>query len=222
LPPAEQSRRYVELMGGRVAVVEAAERAYDRGEYQWAAELSTHLIRINNLDIHARNLKADSFKRLGYAQLNTNWKNWYLTSARELDGSLDVLAAQKRFMAAIAAPDLIAALPPGRIIEGLAVKLKAEQTLDVNLAVGFKLSDTDDFFALEIRHGIAQFHDNGVPDLDAAVELTTPALFSLLSGQLSVEEGRREGKVKVSGKSDSLADFFQYFEGLQPIQLTVR
>ena len=33
--------------------------------------------------------KARSLRKLGYASMNINWRNWYLMSAMELEGGLD-------------------------------------------------------------------------------------------------------------------------------------
>lgn len=221
-PAIEKSRRYVGLMGGRDAVLGVAEQAYENGDYQWAAELATHLIRVERADAEARALKADSFKQLGYAQLNANWRNWYLTSARELDGSLDVGAAQRRLMAAIAAPDIIAALPAASILERLSVRLKAEETLDLHLVVGFRLTDSDEHLALEIRRGVVEFHANNIPQADAELVLDSALLPGLLAGQVSVEGARQRGLLAVRGDARLVTDFLGRFERLQPIHLTVR
>ncbi|MFX9042799.1 alkyl sulfatase dimerization domain-containing protein, partial [Acinetobacter baumannii] len=60
VPPVESARRHVELMGGRDKVLAAARAAYDKGEFQWAAELATYLIRIDQKDKDARALKANA------------------------------------------------------------------------------------------------------------------------------------------------------------------
>ena len=64
-----------------------------------------------------RNIKAAAFRNLGYAQMNINWRNWYLTSAMELDESLDMETAHKMPGQKFASPDVVKALPAGVIIE---------------------------------------------------------------------------------------------------------
>jgi alkyl sulfatase BDS1-like metallo-beta-lactamase superfamily hydrolase len=75
LARAERARRDVELMGGRGRVIEVAENALSDDDPQWAAELATLLIRIDRDDAAARRIKAASFRKQGYAQINAIWRN---------------------------------------------------------------------------------------------------------------------------------------------------
>ena len=222
VPRVESARRHIELMDGRDAVMKHAQSAYARGEYQWAAELATYLIRVDHDDQAARNLKAASFQQLGYAQLNTNWRNWYLTSAHELDGSLDVAAVQRRMGAGLSSPDLIAALPIGKIIEGLSVRLKARDLLDLSFTVSFEITDLDEICALEIRRGVAQFHEGGAVAADVTLATNRSVLMGLLSGQSSLEQARAAGEIEISGDERALLTFLGALEGPKPIYLTVR
>lgn len=64
----------------------AAAEAYLKGDYQWAAELSSYAIQVDKEDKLARDIKARSFRKLGYASMNINWRNGYLMSVMELEG----------------------------------------------------------------------------------------------------------------------------------------
>lgn len=77
------------LMGGRDKLLLEAGNAYLKGEHQWAAELASYAIRVDNEDALARDIKARSFRKLGYASMNINWRNWYLMSAMELEGKFN-------------------------------------------------------------------------------------------------------------------------------------
>ena len=221
-PRRATAHRLIALMGGSDAVLEEAQAAYAAADYQWAAELATLLIRVDFQNMDARRLKATSFRQLAYAQLNSNWRNWYLTSARELEGSLDVGAVQRRLARAMASPDVLSALPVGKLIENLSVRLAAEKVAGGRMLVAFRLTDTEQSYALELRNGIAQFHAQAVENPDATFFLARNALLKLLSGQMTVEEGQRAGEIRLSGNAALLHDFFDYFDPLQPINLTVR
>ena len=222
VPRVESARRHVALMGGRDAVYAHAREAYADGDYQWAAELATYLIRTDPDDQPARNLKAACFRHLGFAQLNTNWRNWYLTSARELDGSLDVGALQRRFRGAMSSPDLFAALPIGRVIEGLSVRLDADLLLNSNFAVSFEVSDVGEEYTLEIRRGVAQFHDDSDRAAQATITGARSALLRLLMGQYSLGEAMAAAEVDVTGDEEAVKTLFGAVEKLRPIALTVR
>jgi len=44
LPPQESAKRYLDLFGGADKVVAAAQTAFDKGDYRWAAELLNHAV----------------------------------------------------------------------------------------------------------------------------------------------------------------------------------
>ena len=222
VPRVESARRHIALMGGRDAVYAHARKAYADGDYQWAAELATYLIRTDPDDRRARTLKAACFRHLGFAQLNTNWRNWYLTSARELDGSLDVGALQRRLRGAISSPDLIAALPIGRVIEGLSARLDASLLVNSNFAVSFEVSDLGQEYTLEIRRGVAQYHVDSDLVAQATVAGARPALLRLLMGQSSLGDTMAAGEVKVTGDEGVVTTLFGAVDELAPIALTVR
>ena len=221
-PRRAAANRLITLMGGSDAVFAEAEAAYDAADYQWAAELATLLIRVDFQNMDARSLKAAGFRQLAYAQLNSNWRNWYLTSARELEGSLDVGAVQQRLVRAMSSPDVLSALPVGNLIENLSVRLASENVAGGRALVAFSLTDTKQSYALELRNGIAEFHAQPIENPDAKFILTRNALLKLLSGQMTVEDGQRNGEIRLAGDEALLHDFFDYFDPLQPINLTVR
>jgi alkyl sulfatase BDS1-like metallo-beta-lactamase superfamily hydrolase len=177
----ESSNRYVELMGGRDAVFTAAEEASSEGDYQWAAELTTHIIRIDHNDMDARNLKAEALRQIGYTHTNNNWRNWYLTSAVELNGTIDFGRQLD-----VAAPDMVRAFPTVKLIDSFRYRLMAENTLDVHMTMGFRFPDTDEAFGLEIRRGIVQVHERMPNSVDVVIEIDRTTLNSLLTSDLDV------------------------------------
>lgn len=224
-PPAESARRHVMLMGGRDRVLDEAKQAMDAGDPQWAAELATYLIRINHDDRDARLVKAAAFRKLGFASMNINWRNWYLVAAHELDGSLDSAAIAVRARANFGSPDTIAALPARVWVEGLTTRLKAEDTLDVQTAIAFRFPDTREEYGLEIRRGIAQFDDHAPPAPDIGIALDKRVLDQMIAGRMTLVRGLNSGQIKVTaGARADVLKFFEYFEPstLDPIALTVR
>ena len=225
IPRAESARRHIQLMGGRDKVLAEARRGYEAGDSQWAAELATYLIRVNHDDTEARRLKANALRRLGYAQMNINWRNWYLMAARELEGGLNLAELQQRVAQVFSSPDLVAAFPASVWVEGFTTRLKAEQALDVNLTMGFHFPDVKESYALEIRRGVAQFHARMPEAVDAAVSLDKGVLNRVLLRQMQFAEGVQKGDIRVTkGTVADLQRFFGYFE--QPfssvIELTIR
>ena len=223
LPRAEESKRYVELMGGREAVFKAAKKSFDAGEYQWTAELITHLIRVNKEDTEARQLKADSLRQLAYKTENINWRNWYITSARELDGTLNK-AAGVAVLSSLAAPDILKALPVSKFFESMTVRLDPVKSADANLTMAFRFTDTGNIYAVEVRRGIAQVHEALPAKVDATLNLTTADLQRVMARQTTFAQMLQKGEIKAEGNVATLAKFNGYFDppATEAPMLTVR
>jgi alkyl sulfatase BDS1-like metallo-beta-lactamase superfamily hydrolase len=227
LPRSESARREVELMGGRDRVLAAADKAFEDGDSQWAAELATRLVRINHDDMEARLLKAAAFRKLGYAEMNAIWRNWYLSGARflEIVDPEVIRAGMARLARFFGSPDLVAALPAKVFVEGFAVRLKAEETLDVVMTVGFRFPDIGEAYGVAIRRGVAQITERAPETADLTLMLDTVVLNRIRLGQLTMRDAIIGGAVQVSdGALTEVARFFSYFEVpfSTPIQLVVR
>ncbi len=231
----EASRRYVRLMGGPSTVFKEAKKSADEGDHQWAAELATHLVRIDHRNWDARKLKAEALRQIGYGHTNNNWRNWYLTSAQELDGSIDHSKAIE-----LQAPDLLRAFPTAELINGLRFRLAAEKTLNVNMTFGIRLPDVKEEYGLEIRRGVVQFHETLPNNVNVLLEISRTALINILLGKVEIagktgghpytpqaglEAKIISGEAKiVRGKPADLTRFFSYFDqpSNEPIPITIR
>jgi alkyl sulfatase BDS1-like metallo-beta-lactamase superfamily hydrolase len=226
LARAESARREIALMGGRDRVMAAASKAFEDGDPQWAAELATLLIRIDHDDMPARGLKAKSFRKLGYAEINAIWRCWYLSAARELDvEGFDPMTIQTGIAKAISSPDQVASLPARIFVESFSTRLKAEETLDLTMTVGFRFPDIGEAYGVAIRRGIAEFVDHLPEKTDLTLALDKTVLDRIRGGSLTMRGAVLGGDVKWSGGSPiAIARFFGYFElpFSEPIRLAVR
>ena len=227
LPYMERAKRYVELMGGRDAVIKAARKAVDDGEYTWAAEILTNVIRIDHNDMEARRLKAEAYRKFAYTLANVNWRNWSLTAAAELDGETDLT---KGF--SFTSSDVIQAFPSNVLLETLTTRIDPEKSIDVNLTMGLRFADVNKRYGLEIRRGVVQFHETlpkkrdftlvtdraylnrilvgEVPftgEMAAAVEQGAPAAMVAIMAAIDRGEIRVEG-----GTKKDVQKFFSYFD----------
>ena len=222
----ERARRAVDLMGGRDSVITAASKSFEDGDPQWAAELATTLICIDRNDMPARRLKAAAFRALGYAQINAIWRCWYLSAACELDvEGFDPMRIQLAIARSISSPDLVSALPARIFVESFRTRLKAEDTLDVAMTVGFRFPDIGEAYGIAIRRGVAQFEDHLPEKTDVTLTLDKTVLDQIRLGSLTMRNAILRGAVKLSGGSaKEVARFFGYFEMpfSEPIQLVVR
>jgi alkyl sulfatase BDS1-like metallo-beta-lactamase superfamily hydrolase len=209
LPRLEKAARLVELMGGRDRVFAAAEQAFADGDDQWAAELTAYLVRIDRDDMNARYLKAAALRRIGYATANTNWRGFYLTAARELEGSVvprDVLQRlqQTRFDPA--------RLSTAQLLSMLRFRVDPEEAGDTALSIAYQLTDTGEVYTLALRNSILDIQPQLDPDANATLSLTRPVLDQLFLGTISYADAIDQDLIVVDGSKLSLRSFGQVFD----------
>jgi alkyl sulfatase BDS1-like metallo-beta-lactamase superfamily hydrolase len=201
-------------MGGRKKVLEEADRTFISGDPQFAAELTSYLIRIDQNDMEARKLKAAAYRVLGYAAVNATWRGFYLTGARILEGSLDLDPIYSLLGDFLISPDVLRLFPALNQVEGMPLRLKAEETLDLIDAVGFRYTDTDEEYTLEIRRGVAEVR-SGLPGNAVATIIGTRASIGpLLSGVTPVTEALKSSEIQIEGSPEALMQFLDHFEML--------
>lgn len=164
LPPQARAERWVQLAGGREAVMRELQASEDRSrattsptaaldEHRWIAELAGQLLRLDPADAQARQAKARALRSLGLATLNTNWRHWYLTSALELEGRYQNLPFKGN---SLAVRDIWMAVDPLQLLRNLAVRLQAEQCLDLHTHLTLDFTDRPLSVVLELRRGVLQ------------------------------------------------------------------
>ncbi len=227
LPYLQRAKRYVELMGGREAVLNAARKAIDAEEYTWAAEILSNVIRVDQNDMEARGLKAEAYRQFAYTLVNVNWRNWTLTAAAELDGNVDLSGGFS-----FTSPDVIQAFPSDVLLQMLTTRIDPEKSIDVNLTMGIRFPDVKESYALEIRRGIVQFHPTLPEKADFTMVTDRAYLNRILVGEIpitgemeaAIAKGAPAGAVAIMNAIDSgdikveggskqdVQKFFSYFD----------
>lgn len=224
LPRAERARRTVALMGGRARVLAEVRAALDAEDWRWAAELATSLIRINHDDEEARGLKATALRELGYRTENTNWRNWYLTSAKELERAFDGVPLARG--AGLASPDILRAQPLANFFQRFTVLVDPARCPDRHVTLAFRIQDRDRVYALELRRGVVQVHEQAPPRIDLQLGLDSETLYALVQDFAGLLPAYLEERKIVLEKGDpqALRAFFDCFDGpnAKPPALTVR
>lgn len=217
-PFREKSRRLVEMMGGRRKIFESARQAYEAKDYQWAAELITYLIHLDPEDKEALKFKAAAFRQLGYDSINAQYRHWYLTSARELEGRLP-----KHPKMGFDVADVTRCYSSEFIIRIVTSQLKAEETFDVHMTLGIEISDTGEKIWMELRRGVAVVHSHEMQEADVTVKITRDFLNGSKFQPDKMIAGIRSGAVDVMGKEEDAIRFFGFFEqlGEDPINISV-
>jgi len=195
-PRMERARRTVEMMGGRDKVFAAAEQAFLDGDAQWAAELTTPLIRLNREDWPARQLKAAALRVLGYKQTSSSLRGFYLTGARELDGLFDPGAVQRMVMQQVFNLD---DAPTGMVLENLRFAINPERAKGKQLTVGYEFTDTGEAFTLQLRNSVLEVTPSLTERTSSVVQLTRAFGNRILRGDETFQSGMDSGAITVRG-----------------------
>ncbi len=206
-PVRIRARRYINLMGGRDAVMTAAMAALEGEDAQWSAELTGWVVKADLDDNEARQLRAQALRVWGYAQANANWRNWALTAALELE---DALKPPRGLP--FGHPDTVRSFTMAQMLENFTVRLKAEEAMDVLLTVDFQTTDSDERCGLEIRRGVCQFHPSGLDVADITLCFDRAFLVSTVTTDATFAAGVKDGSVQASGAVDKIPGFFDLFE----------
>ncbi|MHC4638124.1 MAG: alkyl sulfatase dimerization domain-containing protein [Planctomycetota bacterium] len=84
LSPKEEAKRVTELAGGQDVLLKKAQQALANKDYQWAAQLSGHLIYLNPEAKEPKRIKAEALEALAEHLITATGRNYYLTVAQEL------------------------------------------------------------------------------------------------------------------------------------------
>lgn len=221
----QRAKAFVEIMGGRDNIITTAKAAIEAENYTLAAEFLSYPITINKDDTEARLLKAEAYKKWSADQVNINWRNWGLNAAAELEGTRDFSN-----MISFASVDVLTALPSKQIFDMMTATLIAENTLDVQMAMTYHFTDTNESLTIEVRNGIAQLHETGIKGADVEINTTREVLNEILmagpKAQQVIGQNLQSGDFKfANGSIQDFGQFMSYFDkpmAPQDIMLIVR
>jgi alkyl sulfatase BDS1-like metallo-beta-lactamase superfamily hydrolase len=208
LPPAQVAQRYVELGGGADALVANAQKAYDKGEFRWAAEVLKHVVYAQPDHAKARQLQAKAFEQMGFMAESAPWRNVYLSGAYELrkgppDQGMDLTAVTA----------MLEQTPIERFLERMAASIDGMKNSDVKLTVNLVFSDLKESHVLKLNNGVL-LHHKAPPDpaAQATLTLTQPFFLKMVTGQAGAKDLLLSDQTKITGSTLDLAKFFAMIE----------
>jgi alkyl sulfatase BDS1-like metallo-beta-lactamase superfamily hydrolase len=209
LPPAEAGARYVEAMGGAEAVREHAERAYQRGEYRWAATLLDHLVFAAPDDERARELLARTYDQLGYQAESGPWRDVYLSGAHELRHGSEGAAFD-----AAAVVDLLRHTPLEQLFTAMATRLNGPKAEGTTMTVNFVFTDLGESHVLTLENSVLHHRRRPEPDpaADVTVRLTKDFFLRMLVRQAGLREMVFSDDFSVDGSRLDLLTFFSLLD----------
>jgi len=211
LPPAEVGSKYVEFMGGPDELLEKAREAYNNAEYRWVVEVVNHLVFADPSNVDALHLQADALEQLGYRAESGQWRNFYLTGARELRQGVNAAATTRTL-----SPDMISALSIGELFDYLAVRLNGPQAAGKNLILNFVFEDSGDDYRVTLVNGVLHYAA-GTQDADAhaTVTLSRQGFLTMMMGGIPVDSLVESNAVSVDGNAASLSELLALLDDFE-------
>jgi linear primary-alkylsulfatase len=207
-PLQERLQNYVKIMGGRDNILSTAKESVANGNPMWGLELLSYPLKLNPKDQEVRTLAAHIIEQWAYKQENSAYRNWALSSARELRGLLPTKSNVGFFSSAI-----VMQKSSYSMLDFLSIRLKAENTLNVVETAGFYLTDTDEKLGLIVRRGVAEAVEAYPVNPSVVVALTKTQFYRLAVMSESLTDLLQEDGVKlVGGTAADAVRFFGYFE----------
>ena len=204
LPPQESAKRYLELIGGADKAVAAAQTAFDKGDYRWAAELLNHAVFGQPDHKGAKELLARTYDQMGYMAEASTFRNSYLTAAAELRNGPPKKGVDRSFLV-----EMLAQTPTERFLEAMAGGLDGPAAEGKNLKVNLVLSDTKETFVLWIENAVLHYKKAApATDANATLTLTKGIFIKMMAGTAGVKDTLLSDDLKIGGSKIDLVRFF--------------
>ena len=209
LAPSDSAKKWVEYLGDVDKALQMAKADFDKGEYQWVAEITNAIVFADPTNIDARLLCADAMEQLGYQAESGPWRNEYLTAAQELrHGNANLTAAAKN------TGEMVKALSAPMLFDYMAIVMDKQALADEDFTVNVTLPDVSERHMLRVKNGVLLVYKNTLSD-SADVSITCPknALFAILTNnQETVAKA-----VQIEGRAELLT---RMMENMNQFQIT--
>lgn len=191
---------YQKYLGSADAVLRKAQKDFEKGEYQWVAQITKELVYADPSNQKARNLCADALEQLGYQAESGAWRNAYLMGAAELRrGNLSKLARSANGLTATMGEMTIAML-----LDYIAIMSDANAAQNDDLTLNLTVTDVNEQFYVTRKNGILlSYPGENHPDAQASVTCKRLQLFALMQGQ-------KAGQIQISGDPTVLKRLLAY------------
>ncbi len=194
LTPTESAKKWVEYLGDVDAVLRMAKADFDKGEYQWVAEITSVIVFADPTNEAARLLCADALEQLGYQAESGPWRNAYLTAALELrHGNQALNASQTK------GNDVVMQMTPGMIFDYMAIVMDKAAMADQDFTINVMLADLYQQYVLQVKNGVLLVYENTHrADADASITCPKNALLYILNGNVrALDAVRMEGNTEL-------------------------
>lgn len=200
LTPSDSAKKWVEYLGDVDEVLRKAKADFDKGEYQWVAEVTNVIVYADPENTAARLLCADAMEQLGYQAESGTWRNAYLSAALELrkGNQADKVPQTK------SDGNIIRNMTADMMFDYMGILLDKKAMADKDFSLSVTLTDTKEQYTLRVKNGVVLVYEN-VKAEGAEVSITCPKNALLLLLQRNTEAFAQVAKLE--GNTELFAEF---------------
>jgi len=202
LPQEMVAKKYVDFMGGELAVIANSKKSYAKGEYRWVAEVMKHAVFANPNNKEAKELLADALEQLGYQAESGPWRSVYLQGAYELRNGIPTSGGL-----VTATPDTIKAMSPDMLFDYLSVRLNSEKAAGKNFNINIDFTDLNSHYTLSVENAVLNHTQKQAANADVSLALSMKTMNSIQLGELTFEQAIKKGDIKIKGEKKVFNDF---------------
>jgi alkyl sulfatase BDS1-like metallo-beta-lactamase superfamily hydrolase len=206
VPPRDRAEKMIAGFGGAAVVREEIGAATAADDLRWAIDMATWLVRIadeSESGAADRQQLADLLRTIAQRTTAANIRNWCLTRARHLDGTMST----DRFHAHRFDREAVRNGDPGDALSTLRVMLDPLRCTGRAMHVAVGLPDAR--AGLHVRRSVAVLTDGS--GADATVTLDRDTWAEIVTGKISMSDALAAGTA-ATNSPDKIATFFSWFE----------
>jgi len=211
--PQEEAERIVKLIGGRDRVLEEAQKAFDKKEYAWSAQLVNYLYKLNPQDKDVRLFKAKALRKLAYLSTGANARSHLLTQALALEGKVVVPRLIPPQPQAIAAN-------PEATVNYFRVRLDPKKSGGTDKVLLFDFQGDHRTVGLHIRRAVAEYlgdPDEHYKPADVIMSLSGETWVKLYLSQATVQDLVKSKEIEMRlGTAEEAEQLIDLFDKYRP------
>ncbi len=209
LEPTEYAKKLVEYLGDADKVLEMAKSDYEKGEYQWVAQITNTLVYADPENEQAKYLCADALEQLGYQAESGAWRNAYLVAASELRNGTDMYPPS----AVTGSGSTAQQMDMQTTLDYMGIMLDSTKLADKSFSINLQVTN-DQNYLLKVHHGVLLYYPDE-QDENADITITTKK-----AGVLAIAACNEDGISKLIESVEGDQELYKAFcESMTPLSL---
>lgn len=208
-PPVESARRFVAFAGAD-AILAEGRKAFEAGDYRWAAQILHALVFAEPDNSAARELQADAYEQMGYQAEGPQWRGIFLSAAKELRDGVQPPPYTT------ASQDTILAMPIDILFDFVAVHIIGEKATGADITIDLDFTDIGEQWTVWVRRGVLNARRGKSTAPRLTISGAKPALTTVLLKPDAVDQLSAAEAVRLDGDRAALSELGTVLDDFDP------